>query len=67
MMRDPAYDEILDTNRELRNELAIEVANNKAQEEKIRALSRELERPTEAAYGDRTGSKAQRSDRKHPR
>ncbi|CAB4418762.1 unnamed protein product [Rhizophagus irregularis] len=44
MMRDPAYDEILDTNRELRNELAIEVANNKAQEEKIRALSRELER-----------------------
>ena len=40
---DPAYIEILDTNTELRKDLANEIANNKASEKKIYALIKEVE------------------------
>ena len=40
---DPAYIEILDTNKELRKELAKEIANNNIFNKKLKALSRELE------------------------
>ena len=40
---DPAYIEILDTNKELRKELGEEIANNNIFNKKLKALSRELE------------------------
>src|ERR1043166_3043665 len=40
---DPAYIEILDTNTELRKDLANEIANNKASEKRICALIKEVE------------------------
>ena len=40
---DPAYIEILDTNTELRKDLAEEIANNKASEKRICALIKEVE------------------------
>ena len=41
---DLAYIEILDTNTELRKDLAKEIANNKASEKKICALIKEVEK-----------------------
>src|SRR5271163_3287790 len=40
---DPAYIEILDTNKELRKELANEIATNNISNKKLNALSRELD------------------------
>ena len=40
---DPAYIEILDTNKELRKELEDEIAENKLKDKKLKALTRELE------------------------
>ena len=40
---DPGYIEILDTNTELRKDIADEIANNKASEKKIYALIKEVE------------------------
>src|SRR5271168_2822718 len=40
---DPAYIEILDTNKELRKELVNEIATNDISNKKLKALSRELE------------------------
>ena len=40
---DPAYIEILDTNTELRKDLAEEIANNKASEKRICSLIKEVE------------------------
>ena len=42
-MLDPAYIEILDTNKELRKELAEEIANNNISNKKLNALTRELD------------------------
>src|SRR5437762_13399958 len=42
-MLDPAYIEILDTNKELRKELEEEIAENKLKDKKLKALSRELD------------------------
>src|ERR1044071_1122745 len=43
-MPDPAYIEILDTNKELRKELEDEIAENKLKDKKLKSLSRELDR-----------------------
>jgi chromosome segregation ATPase len=40
---DPAYIEILDTNKELHKELEDEIAKNKLKDKKLKSLSRELE------------------------
>ena len=40
---DPAYIEILDTNKELRKELAEEIANNNITNKKLNALARKLD------------------------
>ena len=40
---DPGYIEILDTNTELRKDLAEEIANNKASEKRICSLIKEVE------------------------
>ena len=40
---DPAYIEILDTNKELRKELANEIADNNTREKKLNVLNRELD------------------------
>src|SRR5436190_11192176 len=40
---DPAYIEILDTNKELRKELTNEIAQNDISNKKLKALSRELD------------------------
>src|SRR5208283_5284181 len=42
-MLDPAYIEILDTNKELRKELADEIATNNISNKKLNALTRELD------------------------
>ena len=42
-MLEPAYIEILDTNKELRKELANEIADNDSREKKIASLNKELE------------------------
>src|ERR1044071_8882293 len=42
-MPDPAYIEILDTNKELRKELKDEIAENKLKDKKLKLLSRELD------------------------
>jgi DNA repair exonuclease SbcCD ATPase subunit len=42
-MTDPAYIEILDTNKELRKELKDEITENKLKDKKLKSLSRELE------------------------
>ena len=42
-MLEPAYIEILDTNKELRKELANKIANNDSREKKIASLNKELE------------------------
>ena len=40
---EPAYIEILDTNKELRKDLADEIAENNLKDKKLKALTRELE------------------------
>ena len=40
---DPAYIEILDTNKELRKELEDEIAENKLKDKKLKSLTKELE------------------------
>ena len=41
---DPAYLELLDSNKELRNELANEISDNRLKDKKLKALTRELEK-----------------------